>query len=219
MKTKLPQCKKVNGPVRERVLEVACEMFAEAGFHGTHIRQICERAGTNVAGVCYHFQSKEGLYQAVILEAGRRLSDIDESFIVSRNLSAEQRLQTLTGSLLQRLGAKRAWIAKLLAREWVDRACEANTYVASGLERDFALLQAVMKDLVGAADNSEDIGIHAFSVIGECVFFALQGENRQHALNQFALCLPNRADLARAITQRSLGALRLKPVEPEVLNP
>ena len=91
MKTKLPQSNEVNGPngltgcqlpVRERVLEVACEMFAEAGFHGTHIRQICERAGTNVAGVCYHFQSKEGLYQAVIQEAGRRLSDVDGSFAV-----------------------------------------------------------------------------------------------------------------------------------------
>ena len=60
-------------PARDRVLQVACEMFAEAGFHGTHLREICRRAGTNVAGVCYHFHSKEGLYEAVIMEAGRRL--------------------------------------------------------------------------------------------------------------------------------------------------
>src|SRR5690349_14242089 len=43
---------------RDRVLEVACELFAEAGFHGAHFREICKRAGTNVAGICYHFQSK-----------------------------------------------------------------------------------------------------------------------------------------------------------------
>jgi hypothetical protein len=57
---------------RNRVLEVACEMFAEAGFHGTHFREISKRAGTNVAGICYHFRGKEGLYQAVMMEAGWR---------------------------------------------------------------------------------------------------------------------------------------------------
>ena len=56
----------------------------------------------------------------------------------------------LTELLLQRLSAERAWIAKLLARELVDPACGAHTYVASGLERDFVLLQAVMRDLLGA---------------------------------------------------------------------
>jgi hypothetical protein len=32
---------------RDRVLKIACELFAEAGFHGTHLRGICERADTN----------------------------------------------------------------------------------------------------------------------------------------------------------------------------
>jgi AcrR family transcriptional regulator len=199
-------------PARERVLEVACEMFAEAGFHGTRIRQICERAGTNVAGVCYHFTSKEGLYQAVITEAGRRLSDSDESFVIPGNVSPEERLQRLTESLLQRLSAKRAWTAKLLARELVDQACGANLYAASALERYFVLLQAVMRDLLGAGANSEAIRLHAFSMIGECIFYSLEGENRRHALTQFSVCLPNRAGLARAITQRSLGALRVEAV-------
>ena len=224
MKTKVQQSNEANSPnsltgsplpARDRVLEVACEMFAEAGFHGTHIRQICERAETNVAGVCYHFHSKEGLYRAVILEAGRRLSEHDEGFALFRNLSAEQRLLRLTESLLERLSAKRAWTAKLLARELVDQACGAHTYVASALERDFVLLQAVMRDLLGANISSEAIQLHAFSVVGECVFYSLQEENRHHALTQFAVCLPSRAALARVITQRSLGALRLEPVGAE----
>src|SRR5512135_574429 len=108
---------------RDRVLEVACELFAEAGFHGTHLREICKRAGTNVAGVCYHFHSKEGLYEAVSMEAGHRLSDGDKGLVVSRYSPPEERLLVLTESLLQRLSAKRAWIAKLLTRELVDPAC------------------------------------------------------------------------------------------------
>ena len=81
--------------VRDRVLQAACELFAEKGFHGTHLREICQSAGTNVAGVCYHFESKEGLYQAVIMEAGRQLSDLDLNFVTTPHLSPEKRLLAL----------------------------------------------------------------------------------------------------------------------------
>ena len=206
-------------PARARVLEAACELFAEAGFHGTHLRRICKRAGTNVAGVCYHFHSKEGLYEAVIMEAGRRLSDQDEDFIVSRHLPPEQRLLKLVESLLQRLSAERAWIAKLLTRELVDSACGAHTYVASGLARDFVLLQAVMRDLLGAKASSEALRFQALSVMGECVFYSLAGENPCHPLAQLAMSSPTRARLAQFLTERSLGALQREGTEPEVPNP
>ena len=124
MKTSLRQGLEADGPntqtecslpPRDRVLKVACELFANNGFHGTHLREICKRAGTNVAGVCYHFHSKEGLYEAVSMEAGQRLSGGDTGLMVSGHSLPEERLLTLTESLLQRLSAKRAWIAKLLA--------------------------------------------------------------------------------------------------------
>jgi len=194
-------------PARARVLEVACELFADAGFHGTHLREICRRAGTNVAGVCYYFQSKEGLYEAVIMEAGRRLVSPDEDLVASGRLPPEQRLLKLIESLLQRLSAGRAWIAKLLARELVDPACGARNYAASGLERDFILLQAVMRDLLGATADSEAIRFHALSVISGCVTYSLAAENLHHPLPQLAVRLPTRAHFARFLTQLSLGGL------------
>jgi len=217
MKTSLRQSREANVsinptgdplPARDRVLEVACHMFAEAGFHGTHFREICKRAGTNVAGICYHFQSKEGLYQAVMMEAGRRLSDRNEDFLAScAHLLPEQRLLKLTELLLQKLSAERLWIAKLLARELMDPACGARTYVASGLERDFVLLQSAMRELHGAGVHIETIRLQTLSLVSECVFYSLAGENLQHPLIQLAAPLPNRACLARLITQRSLGSL------------
>ena len=196
-------------PPRDRVLEVACELFADAGFHGAHFREICKRAGTNVAGICYHFQSKEGLYQAVLMEAGRALSDCDEDLATCcAHLPPDQRLLNLTESLLQKLSERRAWIAKLLARELLEPACGAHTYVASGLERDCVLLQSVVRDLLGADPSPEAVRLHALRLIGECVFYSLAAENPNHPLTQLSAGFPNRARLARFLTEHSLAAFQ-----------
>jgi len=56
---------------RERILRAAAELFADGGLHGTGIRAICEKAGTNSASVNYYFHSKENLY----IEVFRSLFD------------------------------------------------------------------------------------------------------------------------------------------------
>jgi AcrR family transcriptional regulator len=205
---------------RDRVLEVACELFAEAGFHGAHFREICKRAGTNVAGICYHFMSKEGLYQAVLMEAGRQLSNRDEDLATGcAHLPPGQRLLRLTESLLEELSERRAWIAKLLARELLDPICGAHTYVASGLERDCVLLQSVMRDLLGANPSREAVRLHALRLVGECVFYSLAAENPQHPLTQLSVGFPSRARLAQFLTERSLAALQRERPKSQDSNP
>jgi AcrR family transcriptional regulator len=202
-------------PVRDRVLEVACELFAEAGFHGTHLREVCKRAWVNVAGVCYHFKSKEGLYQAVVMEAGRRLSD-HEDFLAPRQLPPEESLLKLVESLLLKLSADGAWVGKLLTRELVDSICGTHNCVVPALERDFLLLQAVVRNLLGDKADSETVRLHALSVIGECIFYSLAGENPQHPIAQLASGLASRTQLARFLTARLLRSLNNQVQEQEI---
>jgi AcrR family transcriptional regulator len=53
------------GPTRERLLDAAERLFAEAGYPATSLRQITAAAGANLAAVNYHFGSKEALFHAV----------------------------------------------------------------------------------------------------------------------------------------------------------
>jgi AcrR family transcriptional regulator len=56
---------------REKLLEAAAEVFAETGYYGATVRQICARAGANIALVNYHFGDKMGLYTEVLQKSVR----------------------------------------------------------------------------------------------------------------------------------------------------
>ena len=63
---------------RERLLDIAEQLFAERGFASTSVREITDAAGANLAAVNYHFQSKENLYAEVFL---RRIAHLREQFL------------------------------------------------------------------------------------------------------------------------------------------
>jgi len=59
---------------RERILDVALDLFTEQGFDGTSLRQIAERLGVTKAALYYHFTSKDDILLALHMrlhEAGR----------------------------------------------------------------------------------------------------------------------------------------------------
>lgn len=50
----------------ERLMQSAAKLFAQKGFDGTTTREIVADAGSSLSVLQTHFQSKEGLYQAVV---------------------------------------------------------------------------------------------------------------------------------------------------------
>ncbi|TVT51480.1 MAG: TetR/AcrR family transcriptional regulator, partial [Sedimenticola thiotaurini] len=50
---------------KDKILDVAEQIFAEKGYSATSMRTITSRANVNLAAVNYHFGSKVQLYQAV----------------------------------------------------------------------------------------------------------------------------------------------------------
>src|SRR5580693_749892 len=50
---------------RERILNVALELFTEKGFDGASLREIAERLGVTKAAIYYHFASKNDILIAL----------------------------------------------------------------------------------------------------------------------------------------------------------
>ena len=59
---------------RDKIVHVAERLLAEAGFHGTSMRDVADAAGVPLASVVYHFAKKEQLYAAVLTEIGAQLA-------------------------------------------------------------------------------------------------------------------------------------------------
>jgi AcrR family transcriptional regulator len=57
------------GSTRERILDIALELFNEKGYENTSLREIAERLGTTKAALYYHFARK----QDILLELHLRL--------------------------------------------------------------------------------------------------------------------------------------------------
>lgn len=78
--------------VKERILRAAIHEFALTGYHGTPLRTVIERSGSNKPMIYYHFHGKDGLYLAAVRllleEMAERLR-----VTVSPDLSALERLR------------------------------------------------------------------------------------------------------------------------------
>ena len=53
---------------RETIINVALRLFAEKGYAGCSIREICQAAGITKPVLYYHFQSKKNLYRELMLD-------------------------------------------------------------------------------------------------------------------------------------------------------
>ncbi len=65
--------RELRSSTRQRLLDAAEQLFAEAGFRRVSVRAITAAAGCNLAAVNYHFGGKAGLYREVF---ARRLASL-----------------------------------------------------------------------------------------------------------------------------------------------
>jgi AcrR family transcriptional regulator len=60
-----PAAATTKADTRERILDVALDLFTRQGFDGTSLRQIAEELGLTKAALYYHFESKDDILLAL----------------------------------------------------------------------------------------------------------------------------------------------------------
>lgn len=157
---------------RDRLIEVAGEAFAQVGFREARIRDICARAGANIAAVNYHFGGKEGLYRAV-LEQAQCHEGARELLESLAGLEPEAQLRGFIRGFLARMfdEGRPAWLGKLMAREMVEPTEALDRIVERTIRPEWDLLVEVVARLAGPGVDRETIELSAASVMGQCVLY------------------------------------------------
>src|SRR6478752_167157 len=117
--TKTARENRTDGVVtRGRILEAAGGLFAVAGFAHTTAKAIAKRADVSLALINYHFESRDGLYRAVLLEAHQRMLSLTElRDVAGSELSAADKLRVLIDQLIKQATNRAGWHLDVLARE------------------------------------------------------------------------------------------------------
>ncbi len=165
---------RIEDGTRERLLEAAGEVFSHKGFMGASVGEITERAGANRAAVNYHYRSKEDLYVAAVRHAGTVCASRYPMPTWPEGVPAQVRLRDFIRAFLSRFltDGEPKWPGLLIMRELAQPtggACEA--FVSDFVRPTFAVLQAILCEMVPPGVPERKQHMLGSSIIGQCIHY------------------------------------------------
>lgn len=163
---------------REKIIQAAGPVFADSGFEGATVRDICNSAGVNLASVNYHFRDKLGLYIETVQRAHEMRSQAIAVPQWSADTPPETKLYDLIHTLLKRAlsGDDQAWQKRLMMREILHPTEACRPLVEKGFRPTFEVMLAVLDDLFPEEVSPADRRRCGFSIIGQILHYRLAGE-------------------------------------------
>ncbi|REJ73003.1 MAG: TetR/AcrR family transcriptional regulator [Acidobacteria bacterium] len=161
---------------RSRLEEAAREVFAEHGYQGATVREICRRAGQNPSSINYHFGTKEDLYRKILRQVGPPEDAPPVALI--EEASPRQRLRAFIAYFLAETlgGEEQPWKARVMAHEFAAPTPLLDELVQGAIRPHFEMLHATVAELLGVAGDrtapiDQLVTDHAFGVVSQVVFY------------------------------------------------
>lgn len=156
---------------RGALLHAAADVFAEVGFRGATVRDICRRAGANVAAVSYHFGDKAGLYSEVLAEQSRLAQS--RYPVPTGDTDPAAQLGGFIRSFLQRVLSPElhARHGRIMAREMVEPTAALDRLVAEAIRPQSEMLREIVSALLGGAADPARVRLCGMSVVGQILFY------------------------------------------------
>jgi AcrR family transcriptional regulator len=190
-------------------LEAAGEVFAQKGFRDATIREICARAGANIAAINYHFGGKERLYSEVLRYVDSLKADRHPFNPPETSVTAEARLAWFVKQFLASVfdTDRPAWHQRIMNREMVEPTFALDELVDNNIKKRAIILQGIVREILGPGASEKLVQRGAASVVGQCLFYWHCKPVIGRLMPQLGFSPEGAEQLAAHVTQFSIAGL------------
>lgn len=163
------------GGTRQRVLDAAIRLFADRGFAGVTVREICREADANLAAVNYHFGDKLGLYMAVANVAidvmrAATATTMDPPMTSSAADKLAHYIHTYVAVLMS-LSGPAGWIHRLMRHEMAQPTPAAAVIVRQAIRPRITYLGGVVAELLRCPATDPRVQRCVMSIQAQCLSY------------------------------------------------
>jgi AcrR family transcriptional regulator len=162
---------------RQKLVDSAGPIFAEKGYYSATVREICKRAGANVAAVNYHFNDKLGLYEEVLIQC-KRAAHVDQvRAALDQSGSPEDILRAVIRARVQglRKNAMASWQLRIFAHELTDPTPALSRMIERISRPIYDRLLELTAKIIGMPPHHTKTRLCAHSVMGQILFYVFAG--------------------------------------------
>lgn len=151
---------------RAALLEAAGQLFAEQGFAHTTNKAVAEAAGADTASINYHFGSRDGLYQAVLIEAHRHFVSIETlENLYTPGQDALTVLTTFYQHFLPLVLGNGGWQMRLLAQAIIIPTPHLDVLDQQEILPKSAVMRKMVSTICGIDADSAEAEILTFAIV------------------------------------------------------
>jgi len=156
------------------LIEAAGRVFAERGYRAATIREICRRAGANVAAVNYTFGDKIGLYTEVLRHSVQAAQAAAMSAALDASLTPEDTIRSVIRARLKSLckESRPDWHFRLVMHEFSHPTPAMGRVVDEGMRPIYDRMRKAVGELIGLPPEHETTRLSLNSIIGQILFYA-----------------------------------------------
>ncbi|HWF07471.1 MAG TPA: CerR family C-terminal domain-containing protein [Bryobacteraceae bacterium] len=195
---------------RTRLLDAAGEVFAESGFRGATVREICARAGVNIALVNYHFGDKLELYTEVLRHSiGASGKGVIKQAIQS-TAPPEEAFRELIHAMLQRVcrGDRPGWQFRLMIHELAQPTPAMSAVIDETMKPVYNRFRELIGGMLDLPVDHDKVRLLTHSVIAQVVHYVHARQVVARVWPELELTPERIAQIATHIADFSLAGLR-----------
>lgn len=195
---------------RDKLIEAAGEVFADRGYRAATIREICRRAGANVAAVNYTFGDKMGLYTEVLRHSVRAAQSAALNAALDTSLSAEDTIRGVIRARLKSLcgQARPAWHIRLVMHEFTEPTPAMGRVVDEGMRPVYDRVRKAVGEVIGLPPDHETTRLSVNSIVGQILFYTFSWPVLAHLQPELKLTPEQLDRIADHIADFSMAYLK-----------